>query len=527
MTLSPFIAGPILRGVEGRPIVVASVLFFASAVLHLAGIGFEPLRDWDEGTVAQVAREIAERGWAGFWQPTLWGEPYVNKPPLVHGLMALSMRTFGESEWAIRLAPALLSSASVPALYIFARDLFGRTRPAFWSAVVLLTLLPVARHGRLAMLDGPLVLFGLLFLLCLGRARQGRGWAFGAGLALSGAALTKGAAAGVFILIGVGWILLTKPRLLVCVRLWLLGTLGLLPALLWYAVQIWRGGVAYAEATLTNQVLVRIGVEEAEISGPLHYYLIEVLEGGWPWILFLPAGLFLGWRERRELWFALAMPWFLGHLLLISALPSKLPWYIHPAFPAFALICGRGVEALLEGPLLPRPAWVLRGLWLPALAAVAGTALFSPIGIDPNMMLSLGSFAFALSLGWAAWRLRSSDVRIPAALAVGAFLALLFLALSGRAVWELSEDYSVLPVAEAIVTHVPPGAVVLTTQVHSRPSLNFYAKRPIRPASFESLLAGAAAETYWLATPEEAQQVLNREWLDEAGDRILLGPAGP
>lgn len=510
---------------ERHPALVAGLLFLAAALLHLAGIGLEPLRDWDEGTVAQVSREIAGRGWAGIWQPTLWGEPYVNKPPLVHGLVALSLRTFGEAEWAVRLPPALLSAASVPALYVLARDVFGRPRPALWTAVVFLTLLPVARHGRLAMLDGALVLWGLLFLLCLGRAGRGGGWAAAAGLALSAAALTKGAAAGVFLLIGMGWLALAAPRLLARPRLWLLGALGLLPAILWYAVQLRRGGANYAEATLTNQVLVRIGVEEAQNGGPPIYYLIELLEGGWPWLLFLPAGLLLAWRERRSPWAALALPWFLGYLALISALPGKLPWYIHPAFPAYALICGRAVEALLEGPGLPRPGWLLRGLWLPALAAAAGAALFSPWGPEPSLPLSLGCLALALGCGWAALHLRPRDARLPTALAAGTFAALLGLGLSGRAVWELSEDYPVLPVAKAIAAAVPPDAPVLTTYPYGRPSLDFYAGRRVRPAPGEEFLAGRAPEAHWLVTPEEAAQVTDRPRLAEPAGLVLLGPA--
>ena len=71
--------------------------FWAAAlVLYLAGLGIEPLRDWDEGTYAQVAREMRQTGLAGWLHPTLWSQPYFDKPPFGTGLIALMFGLFGE-----------------------------------------------------------------------------------------------------------------------------------------------------------------------------------------------------------------------------------------------------------------------------------------------------------------------------------------------------------------------------------------------------------------------------------------------
>ena len=45
--------------------------------------------------------------------------------------------------------------------------------------------------------------------------------------------------------------------------------------------------------------------------------------------------------------------------------------------------------------------------------------------------------------------------------------------------WELGEDYPVLPVAAMIQRQVPPGQVVFTDYPKHRPSLNFYSDRRI------------------------------------------------
>uniref|UniRef100_A0ACD5GWP6 ArnT family glycosyltransferase n=1 Tax=Desertifilum tharense IPPAS B-1220 TaxID=1781255 RepID=A0ACD5GWP6_9CYAN len=128
------------------------------AALFLFGIdlGSLPLRDWDEGIVAQVARNISRSPFDSLsWlYPTLAGEPYLNKPPLIHILIALLYKTVGINEWTTRLPSAILTALSVPLLYGVGVEIFPKRTPAIFSALIYLTLLPVVRHGRLAMLDG-------------------------------------------------------------------------------------------------------------------------------------------------------------------------------------------------------------------------------------------------------------------------------------------------------------------------------------------------------------------------------------
>ncbi|MCY7285248.1 MAG: phospholipid carrier-dependent glycosyltransferase, partial [Cyanobacteria bacterium CAN_BIN43] len=97
-------------------ILALTVVAIALFTVNLGGV---PLRDWDEGLVAQVAREIwqAPLGSLTWLYPTIWGEPYLNKPPLVHGLVAIAYSLGGVNEWTARLPGALLTACSVPLLY--------------------------------------------------------------------------------------------------------------------------------------------------------------------------------------------------------------------------------------------------------------------------------------------------------------------------------------------------------------------------------------------------------------------------
>ncbi|MFM8310204.1 MAG: ArnT family glycosyltransferase, partial [Microcystis aeruginosa] len=63
-------------------------LLTAALTIYLVGLGNLPLRDWDEATIAQVAKEISQPPLEQLrWLfPSLWGDPYLNKPPLIHSL---------------------------------------------------------------------------------------------------------------------------------------------------------------------------------------------------------------------------------------------------------------------------------------------------------------------------------------------------------------------------------------------------------------------------------------------------------
>ena len=139
------------------------LLWAMAALIALVGLGNVPLRDWDEGIVARVALETSLAPWPLKLWPTYWGDPYLNKPPGLHLLIAAAIglwrRLAAEPpgalppEWVVRIVPALLSTALVPLLGLIQWRLRpGDRLSALGTAAIALTLLPLARHGRLAML---------------------------------------------------------------------------------------------------------------------------------------------------------------------------------------------------------------------------------------------------------------------------------------------------------------------------------------------------------------------------------------
>ena len=255
-------------------------LLLAAVLLYTTDIGDLPLRDWDEGIVAGVARNIwrAEPGSQTWLYPTInYGEPYWNKPPLIHWLIALNYRLFGVSEWSTRLVPALLSACSVPLVYLIARELFPHLATAIFSALVYLTLLPVARHGRLAMLDGAIACWFCLGVWCLLCGRKHHAWLLGVGIALGLICLTKGIMMGVLlggiILLFIAW---DSPKLLKKPYLWAGLLLGVIPAIAWYCLQYFHYGTQFLGISLGDKTFKRIWSPVSTISGSPWYYLLEI-----------------------------------------------------------------------------------------------------------------------------------------------------------------------------------------------------------------------------------------------------------
>ena len=470
-------------------------LFVAAIVLYTSGLENLPLRDWDEGIVAGVARNIWRGSDSFVWlYPTInYDDPYWNKPPLIHWSIAISYSLFGVSEWSTRIVPALLSAGSVPLLYLIGREIFATRLPALFSALVYLTLLPIARHGRVAMLDGAIACWFCLAVWCLLRGRRSSLWLLGTGFALGLVCLTKGMMMGVLfggiIIIFLAW---DSPKLLRSPPLWG-GLLGIIPAIAWYGLQYLHYGEQFLSTNLGTQTFSRIWQPVSSVSNPPWYYLLEIAKYGLPWLIFLPYGIKLAIGHRNTTWAKLALVWNGVYLLAISLMVTKLPWYVIPIYPGLSLLIGVSLAEIWKQhryfyfwriclSLLAIICW-LGGIYY-GLIAVSSEASITSILI----VLAVG-FTSASVLLW----LRS---RYFILVTIASFyLALLLLFNSNQWLWELNEAFAVKPVAAVLKQYVPARKNIYTSYPNLRPSLEFYSDRVVIPASDEQL------QQYWQEKP--------------------------
>jgi len=333
------------------------------------------------------------------------------------------------------------------------------------------------------------------------RSRRDLRYALGAGIGFGLICLTKGVMLGL-LLGGIGCLFLVwdTPRLLTSGYLWGGLAIGTLPVAGWYFAQWVHYGQDFININLISESFRRISEPVSNHKGPPWYYLLEILESAWPWQLFYLQGLRLTWENRNFPGPKLVLVWTGVYLLAISVMNTKLPWYVLPVYPAFALAVGSYLAEVWEQmwlpeerekepaeerfdaiSLLPHPA-VLGVL---AIVAVVGCIYFSglvhiggqirPIERDLQLMLMF----VALTMTISAVLLHRKDRQFLLVLIWGTYVTLLVFVASDNWVWELAEDYPVKPIAEIVRTGTPAGQQVFTSHRLPRPSLNFYSERQV------------------------------------------------
>ncbi|MEC4806317.1 MAG: glycosyltransferase family 39 protein [Jaaginema sp. PMC 1079.18] len=486
-------------------------LFGAAIALWTVALGNVPLRDWDEGSHAIVARELYRQG--NWIYLTFFGQPYFMKPPLGYWLVAGSYHLFEEvNEWTTRFPVAMVTACGVPLLYFVAREVFQHRRPALFAAGTYLTLLPVVRHGRLLMLDGIVNTFLIVLLLCLLRSRKAPFWAVGVGMSAAAIALTKGVlvlALGTvvlfFVLCDRRWYVFRNPYT------WLGLFLGLTVVLGWYYAQWSKYGDIFIQTHLGTQNFDRLHTAVEGNDGPPWYYVLELLKYGFPWLLFLPYGLLLAmrsayhsWGKASESWGNLVLSGFLVFFTTISLMGTKLPWYVMPLYPFLALAVGAALYQITQNQRFFSVFYVTF-LLLFTVAGVGGIGYFLMVDTQPLLVIMSGVIVLTFSI--AAWQYYRCDRHFIRSLFIGLYLALLLLMLSPLWNWELNEQFPVVAVGQLIRKHTPPGQIIYTSFAYNRPSLDFYSDRQVYPADVNTLQQRRATQHYLLLDSETLTQL--------------------
>ncbi len=335
----------------------ATSLFLLAALLFFFALGNHQLQGSTEARVAGIAMEMhLDNDWV---TPRLFGEPFLEKPPLSLWLDAGAMRVFGVSPWAVRLASAVAGLLSVMLLYGMLRR-FERPKMVAWTAGILLATMAsywsnVRGVGEDALLALGVTTALLAFFQGQRASSVGNSLLFIVGIAI--ATLSKGvlglAMPGVVIFAYLLADNLMDKRLKVgdWLRPGLLTVIGLIPLLIWLAVLYQHSGVqALKEVLLTNSVGRFSGsFVEAGHYEPFYYYLAKLPEAFLPWNILVYLGL---WHVRKELkanryllFFSL---WIIVQFIMLSLASSKRTVYLMSMTPAAAVIAAEYAGVLFE-----------------------------------------------------------------------------------------------------------------------------------------------------------------------------------
>lgn len=473
------------------------LVWIAALGFIFAGLGSFAILDNNEGLYAEIPREmLASHDWRLWIIPHLNGLPYMEKPPLLYWLTALSFWLFGESEWSARLVPALSSVGCVALLLRFGvwvkRPQTGRL-----AALMFVSGVGVTAMSRVLMFD--MLLTALLtaaLMFAYRAATEGSprllryAYAF---LAL--ALLAKGFVAVVLFGLVVLLFVLSTQRsfatmLSVCFKLfepW--------AVMVFFAIAApWHIAASLVEPIfawfyfINEHVLRFLGKREPHdyYAGAWWYYLPRMAIYLFPWSFLLPALLTRsqrladqdGVRLRRFLWLAWLLP-----LCFFSISSAKANYYLVAVMPFVAF----HLALAIEDRNFLTPIWrAAPGLLIGVLALVLSLALASR-GEQLQSPLIVAGMAASEFVFWAlaalilftficaalAWRKERVGILVYVALP-----ALIAIALS-LVLGAIESVVSTRQIAQYLRSEQAGTKVYLYRNFEEKSSLPFYLKTPL------------------------------------------------
>ena len=432
----------------------ASAAFFLALlalVLFLPGFFTLPPMDRDEPRFAQASKQMRETG--DFVVIRFQDEARNKKPAGIYWLQAAAVAA-GESMgvpqarttiWLYRL-PSLLGALATVLLTYWAALPFLNCRNAFLATMLMATTLLLTVEARLAKTDAVVAAtvvaaMGALARVWMNRTVAGAGRLADAAIfwtALAIGILVKGpitpmvpAFAAMLLSLqarSARWLLPLRP---LAGMLWCLASVA--PWLVLIALE--THGAFFSDA-IGGDMLGKVASGKEAHGAPPLTYLAAFWLTAWPMAPFAAlAAPFArkNWRDERVLF---ALCWLVPSWLLFEAVPTKLPHYVLPLYPAIAVLTGLALEG---------QAMHLAGRWRKAVA-----------GLLPLLAVLVPLAAVAASLWF------ESQLGIGFAAMAAACIALAVVAARAIAAEQFGRVLGLAP-ALALAAIVTAFATVLTT----------------------------------------------------------------
>lgn len=311
---------------------------------YVSGLFVDVTRDASK--YATIAREVYETH--DYINLKAAGEPYLQKPPLMFWLSALSFSLFGVSNWAFKLPVLIFSLLGMYALYRLGRSLYDRRTGAL--AAIMLGSMQISFLYNMDIHTDTLmqafVTFSVWQFADFIRTNRNTNLILGfSGVGL--AMLTKGPVGAVVPAFAVtGYILFSgKWKLLKDYR-WYLGSLMAMiftiPALIGLFNQFGWEGIKFF--LWTNNAGRLAGDFTASNRG-IFFYVYNLIVLSFPWTFLVFSSIYLDFRQllakkfRESDWIVFSATWFF--FIILSFSRGKLPNYLYVLMPFFALVTAK------------------------------------------------------------------------------------------------------------------------------------------------------------------------------------------
>jgi len=437
----PSFANRIFGFVERSHARACALLLLLSLACFLPGFTSLPPMDRDEPRFAQASKQMLETG--DFVDIRFQQEARHKKPVGIYWLQAAAVsagEALGVPEarttiWLYRI-PSLLGATAMVLLTYWAALAFAGRREAFLAAAFMGVSVILMVEARLAKTDAVLGACAVAAMGGLARAYFTRGIArlplstvliFWAATAIG--ILVKGPLVPMFVGLCVlalffrerslRWLLALRPALGLAIVVAV--------ALPWFIAIAAKSGGAFFSESVGHDMLGKVGTAQIYHWAPPGFYAIAFFATFWPAAILAAMAIPFAWRHRNEDRIAFALAWIIPSWLVFEAVPTKLPHYVMPLYPAVAIIA---VLALGRGFVGPhRPGARILALLIPFIPAgiLVGLA-FAAKTLDRRLpWAGVAVLALATLVAVAAWwRFLRDEPAAAALLAIAAAPMLAF-----------------------------------------------------------------------------------------------------
>jgi 4-amino-4-deoxy-L-arabinose transferase-like glycosyltransferase len=425
--------------VEASHARACAVLLVLSLACFLPGIvSLQPM-DRDEPRFAQASKQMLETG--DFVDIRFQGEARHKKPVGIYWLQsgvvaAAEALGFPQARTTIAVyrIPSLIGAVAMVLLTYWAALAFAARREAFLAAAFMAASIILMVEARLAKTDAVLGACSVAAMGGLARAYLARGvgrlplfivltfWtAVGFGILVKGPMVVMFAGLCALALSirerSARWLLKLRPALGAAV-------LVLLVAPWFLAIALKSGGAFYAEA-VGHDMLGKVGAAQKVHWAPPGFYLLAFFATFWPAAILAVIAVPFAWAHRRENAVAFLLAWIVPSWLVLEAVPTKLPHYVMPLYPAIAVIAATALARGFVGP--QRAGAKAAALLIPFIPAGIAIALaVAASSLDDTLpWAGFGVLMISAAISLAAWRCFSQhEPRRAALLAVAASVPL-------------------------------------------------------------------------------------------------------
>jgi 4-amino-4-deoxy-L-arabinose transferase-like glycosyltransferase len=346
--------------IRRRPLVLLSLICLIAWVPGLFTI---PPLDRDESRFAQASKQMLETG--NLIDIRFGHEPRYKKPVGIYWLQAaateiVSPITHGARDqiWTYRI-PSLLGALVAVMLVFWCAEAFLSVEGAFLSALLMGLTLLLSSEAKIAKTDAVLLATVVGAQAVLMRAYLARdpehpqltfrtamlGWlAFALGVLIKGPVILGvcGMTLAVLLIWDREWRWLGKLK-----PLWGIA-LTLLVVAPWAIAIIFESHGAFYQQALGHDFGAKIMSGQEGHGEPPGYYLLLTIATLWPTSLFAIPALAATILQHRTPAARFLLAWAGGPWLMFELVPTKLPNYIMPAYPALAMMAAAFVLAARE-----------------------------------------------------------------------------------------------------------------------------------------------------------------------------------